>query len=179
MLNLLMSVKPLGISEGIFCRSGPGAGLLLSMQRQKPILIVLMGSGTGDTLWVNCCLNPFERAQELARPGTPSSTYLQLPGWKPRTQRGGCYPSNISEKCALCLCTADEDGSQTCLGRFEPHELCGYLGVFTNMCKEVSSNPWPFLKCANAHSVVTPKNESKVGVLAHSHLICYTGWGPF
>jgi hypothetical protein len=50
MLNLLMSVKPLGISEGIFCRSGPGAGLLLSMQRQKPILIVLMGSGTGDTL---------------------------------------------------------------------------------------------------------------------------------
>lgn len=130
--TLLMSVEPLGIFEGTFYRTGAGTRLSLSMQRQMPILIALMGSGRGNTLTVNCLLRALEQAQALARPGTPSSTYLPPltvccgSCWdKPQsTLRFVCFScKHLDEGCLRALCTGNGDGSQTlcpqtCLGRF-------------------------------------------------------------
>ena len=66
-LNFLIFINPSRISEGTFCRPGPGTEFLLSMQRHVPILTALMGSGRGNTLTVNCLLRALERAPALAR----------------------------------------------------------------------------------------------------------------
>ena len=53
--------KPLGGHEGPFCRTGPRTRLLLSMQRQMPISMALMGSGRGDALMVHCLLRALSK----------------------------------------------------------------------------------------------------------------------
>lgn len=74
--HFLMFIISLGTSEGTFCRTCPGTWLLLSMQRQMPILIALIDSGRRNTL--SCLLRASEHAKVLARPGTVPSTYMLL-----------------------------------------------------------------------------------------------------
>lgn len=83
------TLKSLGSCKGTFSRTGPGTGLLPSKHRQMPILIILMGSGRGNTLTVYCLLRTFEQPQVLASPGTSSSTYLLLFG----VGCGSCWDS--------------------------------------------------------------------------------------
>lgn len=70
---------------------------------------------------------------------------------------------------------ANEEGSQTCLRRFEHRELWIHGCLYRQMQVRLIH----LVTLPQAHSVVSTKNESKAGVLAYSHLICDAGQGLF
>lgn len=76
-LDFLMFINSWEYMKVPSAEEGLGTYLLLSMQRQMPILIALMGSGRGNTLTVNCLLRALSELQRrLARPGVASSSSL-------------------------------------------------------------------------------------------------------